>query len=241
MPRQINEETLAKLKQWEGFVGYAYDDFDKGTPKRRIMPGMTVRGTLTIGYGSTGTHVKPGNTISEVEASKLLREDLTRFEKCVEKNVKVPLNDNAFGALVSFCFNVGEGNFLSSTLLKRVNANRFDEVPAEFMKWTKSKGVYLPGLANRRSVEAALWAKGSHVSSNYVEVTAPTAKKSVMATVVAGVGTVTLAIQPAVPAIVSAITENKDALTSGDWVRIGIAVVVIVGTAAGAICAAKQA
>ena len=241
MHRKINKAALDLIKQWEGFVGYAYDDFDKKTPKTRIMPGMAVRGTLTIGYGSTGAHVKPGGTITHERAEELLREDLSRFEKCVEKEVKVPLNDNAFGALVSFCFNVGEGNFKSSTLLKRVNAKRFDEVPAEFMKWTKSKGVYMEGLANRRSVEVALWAKGSFVASNYVEVAVPSAKKSVMATIAAGVGTVTLAIQPAAPAIVSAVTENKDALTSGDWMRIGIAVVVIVGTAAGAIYAAKQA
>jgi hypothetical protein len=42
-------------------------------------------------------------------------------------------------------------------LLKKVNAERFDEVPAEFMKWTKGGGKELPGLVRRRRAEVKLW------------------------------------------------------------------------------------
>jgi hypothetical protein len=44
-----------------------------------------------------------------------------------------------------------------STLLKKVNAEKFDEVPAEFMKWTKGGGKELPGLVRRRRAEVKLW------------------------------------------------------------------------------------
>lgn len=169
MTRRINAEGLRLIKQWESFIPFAYDDFDNPKRRRKIQPGDRVNGTLTIGYGSTGVHVKPGMTISEADASELLLDDLERFERCVERKVVVPLNDNQFAALVSFCFNVGEGNFGSSTLLKKLNQGDYESVPSELMKWVNSKKKRMQGLVNRRAAEAGLWAKGSFVSSNTVD------------------------------------------------------------------------
>lgn len=169
MTRRINAEGLRLVKQWEAFIPFTYDDFDSPKRRRNIQPGDRVNGTLTIGYGSTGVHVKPGMTITEAEASELLLDDLDRFERCVERKVVVPLNDNQFAALVSFCFNVGEGNFGSSTLLKKLNKGDYNSVPAELAKWITSKGKRMQGLVNRRAAEAGLWAKGSFVSSNTVD------------------------------------------------------------------------
>lgn len=169
MTRRINAEGLKLIKQWEAFIPFAYDDFDSPKKRRRIQPGDKVTGTLTIGYGSTGAHVMPGKTITEHEASELLLDDLDRFERCVERKVVVPLNDNQFAALVSFCFNIGEGAFSGSTLLKKLNKGDYASVPAELAKWITSKGKRMQGLVNRRAAEAGLWAKGSFVSSNTVD------------------------------------------------------------------------
>lgn len=169
MVRRINQDGLSLLKRWEAFIPFAYDDFDSPKKRRRIQPGDKVNGTLTIGYGSTGVHVKPGMTITEAEASELLLDDLDRFERCVERKVVVPLNDNQFAALVSFCFNVGEGAFGGSTLLKRLNKGDYNSAPAELAKWVTSKGKRMQGLVNRRAAEAGLWAKGSFVASNTVD------------------------------------------------------------------------
>lgn len=171
MTRRINAEGLALIKQWEAFIPYAYDDQDPAKKRRKIQPGDVVRGKLTIGYGSTGPHVKPGATITEEQANALLMKDLDRFERAVDKLVKVPLNDNQFSALVSFAFNVGEGEggFATSTLLKRLNAGDYGAVPAQLMRWVNDDGKKLQGLVNRRAAEAGLWAKGSFVSSNTVE------------------------------------------------------------------------
>lgn len=169
MTRRINDEGLRLAKQWEAFIPFAYDDFDPPKTRRRIKAGDKINGTLTVGYGSTGAHVKPGMTITEPEASELLLDDLDRFERCVERKVTVPLNDNQFAALVSFCFNVGEGNFSSSTLLKKLNKGDYASVPAELAKWVTSKGKRMQGLVNRRAAEAGLWAKGSFVASNTVD------------------------------------------------------------------------
>lgn len=169
MPRHVNDDGLKLIKQWEAFIGFAYDDFDPPKRRRRIKPGDKVNGTLTIGYGHTGPDVRPGQTISEAEATALLERDLAGVERAIERLVKVPLNDNQFGALAAFVLNVGEGNFASSTLLKKLNRGQYGDVPKELMKWVNSKGRKLDGLVNRRAAEAGLWVKGSFVSSNTVE------------------------------------------------------------------------
>lgn len=170
MARKINRESLDKIKSWEGLVLYAYDDADESAVKRRIKRGDPVRGTLTIGYGSTGSEVKPGMEITEAKAEQLLQADLARFEAEVERLVKVPLTDNQFGALVSFNFNTGA--LASSTLLKKLNAGDYASVTYEMMKWVKTtingKKVRSEGLVNRRSAEVGLWASGEHVASNTV-------------------------------------------------------------------------
>lgn len=156
MTRRINAEGLKLIKQWEGVKLTAYKD---------------VADVWTIGYGSTGAHVRPGMKISQDHAEQLLLDDLDRFERAVERLVKVPLKDNQFAALVSFAFNVGEGKkgFETSTLLKKLNGGNYEAVPAELMKWVNAGGKKVKGLVNRRAAEAGLWAKGSFVSSNTVE------------------------------------------------------------------------
>ncbi len=169
MARRINADGEAKAKQLEGFVGFAYDDFDPPARRRHIRPGDKVNGTLTIAYGHTGSDVKPGMTVSEAQGSILLRADLAKVERAVDRLVKVPLNDNQFSALVLFALNVGEGAFAGSTLLGKLNAGDYDAVPKELMKWVNSKGKRMQGLVNRRAAEAGLWVKGSFVSSNTIE------------------------------------------------------------------------
>ncbi len=144
MTRRINAAGLAHIKSWEGLERKACRD---------------IAGVLTIGYGSTGKHVRPGMVITEAEAEALLRKDLDRFERRVDQLVKVPLSDNQFAALVSFDFNTGAIH--KSTLLKKLNTGNYEAVPSELAKWNKAtvngKMVKVNGLVNRRTSEAALW------------------------------------------------------------------------------------
>lgn len=157
MPRHVIDAVRAKLEQFEGLRLAAYHD---------------AVGVLTIGYGHTGSDVRPGLTIDRARADQLLRQDLAAAEAAVGRLVKVPLTDNQFGALVSFAFNVGVGAFQGSTLLRKLNAGNYDAVPGELAKWNKGtvngKKVAIPGLTNRRAAEAGIWAAGAQVSSNYV-------------------------------------------------------------------------
>lgn len=163
--RNINDEGRNKIKGWEALILYAYDDFDKGSKKIFIKPGMKVKGTLTIGWGHTGSDVTPGLEITQEQAEAFLSEDLAPAERAVSTLVTVELSDNQFAALVSFTFNVGVTAFKTSSLLRKLNAGDYNAVPSELMKWTKSKGQQMTGLVNRRSAEAGLWAKGSYVQS----------------------------------------------------------------------------
>lgn len=80
-------------------------------------------------------------------------------EKAVRQLVSQPLNQNQFDALVSLTFNIGRGRFARSTLRKLVNAGDFEGAFTAFGDWTKSRRRTLPGLVNRRRVEAELFSE----------------------------------------------------------------------------------
>lgn len=214
MNRRINAAGLALVKQWEGLKTKAYRD---------------VGGIWTIAYGHTSAAgapvVTPNMVITDAEAEAILRADLATFEARVARLVKVPLTDNQHAVLVSFDFNTGKLH--SSTLLKKLNAGDYDAVPAELMKWVNAGGKRVKGLVNRRAAEAGLWVKGEFVSSNTVE--ASTKAPSTDVAVIGGSGAagVGVAIGPAIPDVVDAISGQQEALTSGQWARIIVAMVIL--------------
>jgi len=110
----------------------------------------------TIGYGHT-KGVKKGDKITKEQAEKLLEEDLAFFRNGVKRLVKVALNKNQFGALVSFAYNLGLGSLESSTLLKKLNAGDYQGAADQFPRWNKSKGKVLTGLVRRREAERAVF------------------------------------------------------------------------------------
>lgn len=115
-------------------------------------------GVYTIGYGHT-SGVKKGQRITQKQAEAYLREDVKKFENGVNKAVFVPLTQNQFDALVSFCFNCGLGAFKNSTLLKKLNAKDYAGAGKELLRWNKASGVVLDGLKRRRQAEKALFDK----------------------------------------------------------------------------------
>lgn len=117
-------------------------------------------GVLTIGYGHTGGVTKD-QVITEAEAGKLLKQDLTKFERAVKEYVKVELNQYQFDALISFAFNVGTANFKNSTLTKRLNAGEDPNTVAaeELPRWNKGNKGELEGLKRRRTAEVELFCK----------------------------------------------------------------------------------
>lgn len=214
MARRINAAGLSHIMQWEGKRLVAYQD---------------VAGIWTIGYGHTTAagipRVREGMRISDKEAEDILKADLRKFEDRVSRLIKVPLTDNQFAVLVSFDFNTGALH--KSTLLKKLNAGDYDAVPAELMKWVNAGGKRVQGLVNRRAAEAGLWAKGEFVSSNTVEAKKAVPVKDVA--VIGGTGTTgaVATIGPAIPDIVDAVSSQRDELTSGQWARVIVAVLIL--------------
>lgn len=110
----------------------------------------------TIGYGSTGG-VTQGMSITVPQAEQRLQSDLSRVEATVDRLAAVPLTQGQFDALVSFTYNVGEGNFAHSTLLRLVNAGDFTAAAEQFGRWVRAGGKVLPGLVTRRAAERAIF------------------------------------------------------------------------------------
>lgn len=132
-------------------------DFIKKEEGKRLQAYLCPANVWTIGYGHT-IGVNKDDVITDELAEQFLREDLKNFEAAINKYVKVSLQQNQYDALVSFCFNVGVGNFAQSTLLKKVNAGApNDEIVFEFKRWKYAKGMVLPGLVKRREREANLY------------------------------------------------------------------------------------
>ena len=142
---EYSSTGLALTRSFEGLRLEAYQDSG---------------GVWTIGYGHTGPEVRAGQRITEAEAVALLREDLASAERCVRTAVKVPLSQCEFDALVDFCFNAGRGNFLHSTLLRRVNREDFAGAAVQFGLWVFAGGERQPGLVRRRAAEAAMFLPG---------------------------------------------------------------------------------
>ena len=138
---KISDAGIQLIREFEGCRLNAYFD---------------AVGIPTIGYGSTDG-VTMGDSITQAEAEALLLEDLEPFERCVSDCVKVPIDQNAFDALVSFAYNLGGDALRHSTLLKYLNAGDHPAAAKEFHKWIHAGSNILPGLVARRRAEADLF------------------------------------------------------------------------------------
>ncbi|UIA94555.1 lysozyme (plasmid) [Erwinia tracheiphila] len=134
---QISDSGIMLIKNFEGLCLTAY---------------QCSAHVWTIGYGHTAG-VKPGDTITEGQAEQFLRDDLDQFEAAVYRLVNVTLSQHQFDALVSFTFNLGEGNLKNSTLLKKLNAGDYSGAAEEFPRWNRADGRVVEGLTRRRLAE----------------------------------------------------------------------------------------
>ena len=167
-PKSISDQGLNLIKKFEGLAKVDDDGM--------VVPYRCSANVLTIGYGHT-KGVKKNMRITKQEAEGFLRLDVKDSEAAVKNLVTVPLTQNQFDSLVSFVFNLGQGAFAKSTLLKKLNAGDYAAVPAQLMRWNKARvgGVLkaLNGLTRRRSAEAALFTLDATLPSDDVDVPMP--------------------------------------------------------------------
>ena len=139
---RASDRCIALLKEFEGLATEAYDD---------------VGGKPTIGYGHLCRKGESFTTLDEAEATRILCVDLEEAEACVTDCVDVPITQGQFDALCSFVFNLGCARLRSSTLLKHLNAGRYQEAASEFPRWCRVGQNQVPGLLRRRLAEQLLF------------------------------------------------------------------------------------
>ncbi|WP_417705349.1 lysozyme [Rheinheimera aquimaris] len=136
------------------------------------VPGTYVDpvGIITACFGHTSQRLALGMEMSEQECLQLLAEDLVKHNSQLMQAVKVPLSEYEHAAYLSFHYNMGSGNFRSSTLLRHLNAGERIEACKQLSHWVYAtiktplgvKKIELPGLVTRRAQERELCLQGAY-------------------------------------------------------------------------------
>jgi len=136
------------------------------TPMVAGWEGLRVRAYLdpvgipTICYGET-EGVKMGDVKTKAECDKMLTFKMAYLSWRVDNIVIISMKPETHAAMVSFVYNVGEGAFKRSTLLKKLNAGDVVGACMELDRWTYAGGRQLTGLVKRRAAERDLCLKGA--------------------------------------------------------------------------------
>ncbi|MEC0169934.1 lysozyme [Paenibacillus graminis] len=150
MSHKISRAGISLIKSFEGCRLKAY----KPVPTEEYW---------TIGWGHYGPDIKADMTITQAQADSMLVADLAKYEAYVNNPAYVPvtaqLNQNQFDALVSFCYNCGNGS------LKKLCTGRTPaEIAQNITKYNKGGGNVLAGLMRRRQEELELFNKAAEAT-----------------------------------------------------------------------------
>jgi lysozyme len=122
---KLSDQGLQLLRDLEGLRLKAYQD---------------TAGVWTIGYGDTGSHVKPGDVITRDEAERRLSVRAGEFAATVLRVVKRPMTQNQFEALVHLTYNIGSGGLTVSDVVEHFNAGDVRRAAKSFGDWIHRKG-----------------------------------------------------------------------------------------------------
>ena len=157
---QLSEHGKSLLRDLEGVEREPYQDaaglWSCGVghclTKDELASGKIVCGDRVIRW-------KDG-PLSDDDIDRLLSDDVSWAEACVEAGVHVPLSQQQFDSLVLLCYNIGPNAFRQSTLCRVLNDGNYASVPTQMARWVHAGGRVVQGLVNRRAREAALWQAG---------------------------------------------------------------------------------
>jgi lysozyme len=119
-------------------------------------------GLPTFGVGHLVTPAEKaefpvGKKITRKVSREYLRNDLAKFENCVNSLVDVPITQNQFDAMVSLAFNIGQAGFKRSSVLRHLNNRKYSKAADAFLAWNKAGGRVLQGLTRRRETERSVF------------------------------------------------------------------------------------
>ena len=132
---------------------------DDGLEGVSYIPYKDIVGVWTVCHGHTGKDIMLGKTYTEAECKALLNKDLATVARQINPYIKVDIPETTRGALYSFVYNVGAGNFRTSTLLRKINQGDIKGACDQLRRWTYAGGKQWKGLMTRREIEReiCLW------------------------------------------------------------------------------------
>lgn len=153
----LGQSGINLIKQFEGFA--------KVTSANEVTayPDPVTGGEpVTIGYGSTAPGIDQPVTLGELISRATAEEYLSysvnkKFLPTLQQAINVPLTQNMIDACLDLIYNIGTGNFLKSTLRKRINAQQWCAAGDAFLVWNKAAHKVIPNLTARRKAERALF------------------------------------------------------------------------------------
>jgi GH24 family phage-related lysozyme (muramidase) len=155
--RKLSKRGAAFIGRFEGLRLELYND---------------PAGHCTIGIGHLVHHGRCDGSepaefkrgITRERAFELLEEDAAEVVAAIRRRVGVLLTQPRFDALCSWGFNCGSGVFVTSTLVRKLNAGDFASVRSELARWDKAGNPPRPlaGLTRRRRAEGRLFAEGKY-------------------------------------------------------------------------------
>lgn len=157
---------VALIASFEGFAARPYND---------------PVGYATVGYGfligyrrvlesdrrtKWVSGQKQAGILTKSEGLELLNRELdAKYAKAV-RDLRLPLNQNQFDALVSFVYNVGPGGIGPGTGVgKALRRKDWKAAADHLLDWDKAGGQRLVGLTRRRKAERALFLKAAPVDN----------------------------------------------------------------------------
>ena len=152
----VSSECIDFIKSWEGFYSTSYYD---------------CVGVKTLGYGMTGDEIEGIESVTETQATEMLKEWINNKYAPVLKadldSKGATLKQNEFDALVSFAYNCGTAGLLGSTLYKNVVAGVRDTntITSNFQAWSNGGGKRIEGLYRRRTKEAAIFLNADYTGN----------------------------------------------------------------------------
>lgn len=125
----------------------------------RLDAYQDIVGVWTIGYGDTGPDVVEGLTITQEEAVERLTNRLNDdFGANVNRRIgDAPTTQGQFDAMVSLSYNIGNGGFNKSTVLRKHIAGDYQGAADAFLMWNKAGGREVAGLTRRRHEERTMY------------------------------------------------------------------------------------
>lgn len=127
---------------------------------RRLKAYRDSVGVLTIGIGCTridGRPVRSTDSITSAQCDALFEATVAQYVAAVNRDLKVPVTQNVFDALVSLAYNIGIAGFSGSTFLRRINAGDMAGAREAILMWQKPTAII-----SRRQAEAEQFVTSLH-------------------------------------------------------------------------------